>query len=106
MRLEGPSRRGAGEAAGGDCVGERAVQRGARPDLVVATVMVDAGGEVVVQLLAELVHSAQDEFGRLRVLGQRDAQRGEVVLLKDPGAAGPRQQVEGVARFSRHRSAS
>ena len=93
-RLEGPPRRGAGEVAGGDCVGERAVQRGAFPDLVFATAMVDEVGEVVVQLLTQLVHSAQDAFGRLGVLGHREAHRGEVVLVKDGGAVGPRQQVE------------
>jgi hypothetical protein len=93
-RLEGPPRRGAGEAADGHCVGERTVQRGALSDLLFATVMVDAIGEVVVQLLTELVHSAQDAFGRLGVLGHREAHRGEVVLVKYAGAVGPRQQVE------------
>ena len=56
--------------------------------------MVDVIGEMVVQLLTELVHSAQDAFGRLGVLGHREAHRGEVVLVKDGGAVGPRQQVE------------
>ena len=67
--VEGPSRRRAGEAARGDCVGECAVQRGAVPDPLLAARMVDAVGEVVVQLLTELVYLAQDAFGRLGVLG-------------------------------------
>jgi hypothetical protein len=93
-RLEGPSRRGACEAAGGDCVGEREVQRGALPDLLSATVMVDAIREVVIQLLTELVHSAQDAFGRLGVLSHREAYGGEVVIVKECGAVGPCQKVE------------
>ena len=71
VRLEDPARRGTGESAGSDCVGEHPLQWGALLDLVFATAIFDAVGEVKVQLLTELVHSAQDPFGPSGVLGYR-----------------------------------
>jgi hypothetical protein len=93
-RLEGPARRGTGESAGTDCVGERPVQWGALLDRVFATGIFDSIGEVKVKLLTELVHSAKDARGRLGLLGDRETDRGEVGLVKDGGAMGPRQEVE------------
>jgi hypothetical protein len=61
---------------------------------VFATGIVDAIGDVKVKLLTELVHPAQDAFGRLGVLDYRATDRGEMVLVKDAGAIGPCQEVE------------
>jgi hypothetical protein len=93
-RLKDPSGRRAGEAAGGDRVGERAVQRGADLDLSLAAGMVDAVGEVPVQQLTELAHSAQHRFSRRGVVADGEAHRCELLLVNDRGAVGPGQQIE------------
>jgi hypothetical protein len=92
--LERPPRRGASEAAGGDCASERLVQWRALPCLVFATGLVDAIGQVLVQLLSELPHLTQDTVGRLRVVSHSRSRRAEKVRVRRCGAADPGQQVE------------